>query len=209
MTHPFAAADARPVGRIMTTDVDTLSPAMRLTQAMALFVDRGHAAMPVIDGDRRLVGILAETDLLRVLGRRPGRILALLRDEELRATFTLRCEGATVDAVMTRDVTVATDGIEIADAALLMAGKRVACLPVVDVDRRLLGLVTCQDLVRAQAGTDDRRLRAKGRDRELERIVQGALPAARADEWLVASVRGGTAVLEAPRGGGHMVRPRR
>lgn len=196
MTHPFAAADARAVSHIMTTEIDTLAPSMRLAQAMSLFVERGHAAMPVVDAEGRLVGILAENDLLRVLGRGPGRLLALLRSEELRAAFTLRCEGATVGAVMTRDVTTATVDTEVSEAAIVMAGRFIACLPVVDADRRLLGIVTCHDLVRAQAGMDDRRLRGAGRDRELERLVQRELPPAGADEWLLATVRGGTAVLE-------------
>ena len=169
----------------MTTDVDTLVPAMRLVQAMTLFIDRGHAALPVIDADHRLVGILAETDLLRVLNRSPTRVLALLRNDDLRATFALRCEGATVGAVMTRDVTAVADDTDIAEAALVMAGGGIGCLPVVDANRRLLGVVTCHDLVRA-----------RGRDRELERQVRNELQTTRADEWLVAGVRDGTATLE-------------
>ena len=47
-------------------DIDTLAPTMRLTEAMTLFVERGHAAMPVVDAERRLVGLLTEGDLLRV-----------------------------------------------------------------------------------------------------------------------------------------------
>ncbi len=212
MTHPsveafldVSAVATLPVATVMTRDVAMLSPGMRLTQAMSLFVDREHSSMPVVDTDRRLVGILSDHDLMRVLGRgaagRYDGVHELLGDDELRATFALRCTGATVGAVMTRDVLTVSERTLVAEAARLMVRDRIFCLPVVE-GGRLTGVLTRDDLVRAQArdryasGAVGSPVRAESRDRELERQVQAEAHDIRAGEWLVARVHGGIATLE-------------
>ena len=211
MTHPsveatldVSAVGTLPVGTVMTRDVATLTPGMRLTQAISLFVDREHSSMPVVEGDRRLVGILSDHDLMRVLGHgaagRYDRVQEVLGTDEMRSTFALRCTGATVDAVMTRDVLTVCERTLVAEAARLMARDRIFCLPVVE-GGRLTGVLTRDDLVRAQArdrfapGAVGSPARAESRDRELERQVQAEAHDIRAGEWLVARVHGGVATL--------------
>lgn len=200
------------VGSVMTRDVTTLSPGMRLTQAMGLFVDREHSSMPVVEGDRRLVGILSDHDLLRVLGGgaagRYDGVQELLGNDELRSTFALRCTGATVGAVMTRDVLTVCERTLVAEAARLMMRDGIFCLPVVE-GGRLTGVLTRDDLVRAQAGTRAVpgaarvAVRGESRDRELERQVQAAATDIRAGEWLTARVHGSIATVEGRIGDEH------
>ncbi|MFD1331669.1 CBS domain-containing protein, partial [Methylopila musalis] len=63
---------------IMTTPVRTLRPEWPLSEAAPLLTDDGLHHLPVVDGDGRLAGVLAQTDLIIALlaargedGRRP------------------------------------------------------------------------------------------------------------------------------------------
>jgi acetoin utilization protein AcuB len=54
------------VGEIMTRDVVTIAPDHEVHEAAQLMIDRRIGALPVI-ADRKVVGIITETDLLRAL----------------------------------------------------------------------------------------------------------------------------------------------
>lgn len=55
------------VGQVMSSPVITIDDGMPLLEAVAIFSGHGHSHFPVIDGDRRLVGIIARSDVLRAL----------------------------------------------------------------------------------------------------------------------------------------------
>ncbi len=55
-----------PVEEIMTADTLFVNPDTRLCEASALLLDRKIGALPVVDRDNTLVGIITETDFVRV-----------------------------------------------------------------------------------------------------------------------------------------------
>jgi CBS domain-containing membrane protein len=55
------------VGQIMTREVRVASAERPLAELVPLFAASGHHHIPVIDAERRLVGILTQTDLVRAL----------------------------------------------------------------------------------------------------------------------------------------------
>jgi CBS domain-containing membrane protein len=57
------------VGDIMTRDVLTASPAQELVDLMHAFSDGGRHHLPVVDHDRRLVGMLTQSDMVAALFR--------------------------------------------------------------------------------------------------------------------------------------------
>ncbi len=63
------ANDAAPVVTLMTTHVRTLSAATPIVELLALFAGRGHHHVPVVDGERRLAGIITQADLISGLYR--------------------------------------------------------------------------------------------------------------------------------------------
>jgi len=76
---------------VMTKNVITLSLRDTIQDALLLLLKYDIGALPVVDGDRRLVGILAVRDLLRalvsVLGiGQPGSLLCLLVEDKLGET---------------------------------------------------------------------------------------------------------------------------
>jgi CBS domain-containing protein len=97
--------------------------------------------LPVVDGDK-LVGLITHRDILRVTrstltGYRLEQEIDRRRQEE---TF--------VADVMTREVLTVNPDTPIKEAAKIIVENRIGCLPVVDADNRLLGILTEFDLVR-------------------------------------------------------------
>lgn len=135
------------VGEMMTTGVKTLSVDDSMSSAdwdMAIGEIR-H--MPVIDHDRRVVGLVSDRDVLRGLAERPGHLLK-------------------VADIMTPQVHVVTAATPASEAAEHMLRHKCHALPVVDDRRALVGLVTSTDFVelarRALAGFDIGQTHARG-----------------------------------------------
>jgi CBS domain-containing membrane protein len=61
--------DADVVAARMTPRVQTVTAQRHLAELLPLFVDTGHHHIPVIDADRRLAGMLTQTDVMRALHR--------------------------------------------------------------------------------------------------------------------------------------------
>lgn len=53
------------IGAIIHTDIPTLTPETPIRRAVAVLVDAGSAAAPVLDDDGRLIGILTQKDCFR------------------------------------------------------------------------------------------------------------------------------------------------
>ncbi|NUT52164.1 MAG: CBS domain-containing protein [Saccharothrix sp.] len=120
---------------IMTSPVITVTPDVPIRVAAALMVSHGFTALPVVDADRRLVGIVTEADMLR------GR-------------YADRDTGDTpVADVLTSPVYGMGPATPAGLLARVMVDDHIRCVPVVD-GARLVGVVTRRDLVRALARTD-------------------------------------------------------
>jgi CBS domain-containing protein len=128
----------RTVGDIMSRDVVTVTETQSLEflpETMHLFRFR-H--LPVVD-DNKLVGLISERDLLRVAA---SSLLPAAHEQTRYLTTKFK-----VSDIMTRDVRVVSATTPLAEAAGLMETKKLGCLPVVDDDNRLLGIVTEADFV--------------------------------------------------------------
>lgn len=110
----------------------TVTPNMPVASAITMMLDRKIGCLPVVEDDV-LVGILTTSDLLRnqlegVIERPADRVPPAVR------------------AIMKRAPAVVTPDNEIFDAVALMAGRRIRHLPVVDHERRLLGMLSDRDV---------------------------------------------------------------
>jgi CBS domain-containing membrane protein len=130
----------RRVSEVMQTEVATLAPGERLDLADDVMSLGRVRHMPVLQ-DGRLVGLVSQRDLLaasltKVLEFEPQQRRAFMRSVQ-------------VDEVMSRDVVSAAPETTLAEAAKRMLERRIGCLPVLDPDGTLMGLVTEVDLLRA------------------------------------------------------------
>jgi CBS domain-containing protein len=140
----------------MTTDVATTTPEALLKDAALELVRRRISGMPVIDGDRHVVGVVSEADILAKEGdeQKPGGFLQWLVDPG-DPWVAARFDAVTVgDAMSSPARTIAADRT-VAEAATLMLDENVNRLPVIDPDGMLIGLVSRGDLVRAFVRTDE------------------------------------------------------
>jgi CBS domain-containing protein len=140
---------------VMTHDVATVEPQTPLKDVARLLVERRVSGVPVVEADGTVVGVVSEADIL-VKEREhhgPPSLLGHLLDWD-EAERTKR--GATdVSDAMTRPPVTIRPTRPVHEAAALMLDRSVNRLPVVDEHRRLVGIVTRADLVRAFARTDD------------------------------------------------------
>jgi CBS domain-containing protein len=140
---------------VMTTKVATVGPDMPVNAIAALLLERHISAVPVIDDDRRILGIVSEGDLMRrgETERRPSWWLAAFSNaEELAREFT-KTRGIRAKDVMTREVLTVTEETPIATIAELLEKRRIKRVPVVR-DGRIVGIVSRADLLRALAVQD-------------------------------------------------------
>ncbi|HUP31780.1 MAG TPA: CBS domain-containing protein, partial [Gaiellaceae bacterium] len=132
---------------IMSSPVVTVSADTPLREVAALLVERGISGMPVVDAERRVLGVVSEGDILvreRGAGRARFDLLAWLSESE-EAELEAKLRARTAGETMTRPpVTIAADA-PLAKAAAYIVDRGVNRLPVVDAERRLVGIVTRAD----------------------------------------------------------------
>jgi CBS domain-containing protein len=150
MAHMTVAEVMTPAARVITATTDTT-----YKQIATLLSEHHISALPVVDADGKVIGVVSEADLLPKESRsqdaptnRPATSLA-----EHHARQKARAETA-ADLMTTPAVTVAA-GTPISEAARRMEHTRVKRLPVVYADGRLAGLVSRADILRIFLRSDE------------------------------------------------------
>lgn len=118
-------------GDIMSRDVVAVRPGQAAADAAALLARHHIKALPVVDGRRRLLGILTQTDFFRAQRMHSRRVNGTVRDLMTRAVVTARPDQPIVDL-----------GRAFSDGGLHH-------VPVIDDNRCVVGIVTQSDLVAA------------------------------------------------------------
>jgi CBS domain-containing protein len=143
------------VEAIMSRDVVTVLPSATIKEVARLLARRRISGVPVVADDGRLVGVVSEGDIVfkeRGVGEGDGRAYQWLfgRDDEA----ALKREAATAAEAMTTPAVTIEPQRTIDEAAQLMVRRSVNRLPVVS-EKRLVGILTRADLVRAFVRTDE------------------------------------------------------
>ncbi len=142
---PGSTRDRRALPRVrdvMRRKVVTISASERLSTVEDIMT-LGHVRhMPVVQAGR-LLGVVSERDLLRA----SLSTLAGHGDDERRAFLHV----VEIAQVMSSPAVVIGPEASIEQAALMMAEKKIGCLPVVE-DEGLIGMVTETDVLRFVAG---------------------------------------------------------
>jgi CBS domain-containing protein len=134
---------------IMSSPVITVRPETGIKEAAGLLAGHGFTALPVVDDDDRLIGMVTEADLVRGrIARDPrARILTGYRETEEPA-------GSTVADVMTTPATAMGPGTDVALLAAALLDARQRSMPIVD-GPYVIGIVTRRDIVATVARDDD------------------------------------------------------
>jgi len=141
------------VGDVMSTEVLTIEADAPLKEAATVMVESGVSGLPVVDDDRKVVGIITEADFVtaeanRSWGRQRRRLLANFFGE------TTPPNAKTVSDVMTADPHTIDSGSSVTEAARKMTDLRVKRLPVVYPDGILCGIISRADVMGVFARPD-------------------------------------------------------
>ncbi len=120
------------ISEVMTREVRVASPEDTLQNVARVMEDEDFGSLPVAENDR-LVGMLTD------------------RDIAIRAVaHGLRPQDSTVREIMSMDVQYVYDDESVQEAARIMGDLHVRRLPVLDRERRLVGIVSLGDLARSK-----------------------------------------------------------
>lgn len=108
----------------------TTAPSATVAELIDLLARFNVGALPVVDDEQQLVGIVSERDVVRRLHERGNDLL-----------------GTTVGEIMSAEVVTCSPRDRAADLARIMTDRRIRHLPVCD-ERGLIGIVSIGDLVK-------------------------------------------------------------
>ncbi|MFK0253922.1 HPP family protein [Streptomyces sp. NPDC090445] len=136
------------VADLMTDEVVCAAPGTAFGHIVQLLEEHGISGLPVLDDEDRVLGVVSRTDLLAHLppeARTPGK--AGGAPKEAGGAPGEAAGPATAAEVMSVPAVTVRADEPAAGAARLMARCGVDRLPVVDVEDRLVGIVTRRDLL--------------------------------------------------------------
>ena len=142
------------VGEAMTEGVVSVSAEATLKQVAELMLEHGISGIPVVDADRRVLGVVSEADVVSGEAGPTGKGSTLARAQALADPAGASMPRTAGEAMSSPAVTIAA-GETVVHAARLIAERGVNRLPVVDEDGKLVGIVTRADVVRAFVRSDE------------------------------------------------------
>ncbi|MDR5867491.1 CBS domain-containing protein [Halomonas koreensis] len=153
---------------VMTPHVITVSPDSEVRQIASLLLEHGISAVPVVDDDQRLLGIVSEGDLIRRLENEDtphSWWLRLFASGDQAADY-VRTHGRLAGEIMTPDPVSVDEDAPLHEIASLLEKRRIKRVPVIR-DGRVVGIVSRSNLLRgfsvaepaAATSADDREIR--------------------------------------------------
>jgi CBS domain-containing protein len=139
---------------VMVRDVVTVRPDTDVADAVKLLAEHDVSALPVVDGEGNLLGILSEADLIHraEIGtekHRPWWLEAVTGASRLAEEFA-KSHGKKVGEIMTSGAIAVSEDTPLSEIAALFEQKRIKRVPVVK-DGKLIGIVSRSNLIQALA----------------------------------------------------------
>jgi acetoin utilization protein AcuB len=128
------------VSRSMTRKVITVDQEASIFDAQELMAHNNIRHLPIVDQKQHLIGIVTDRDIRSAL---PYRFFEMSPSEKEKIS------AIKVKDIMTKDPISISPAYTIQDALLLIQNSKVGALPVVDDNKRLTGIISVRDLLRA------------------------------------------------------------
>ncbi len=120
----------------MITTVESTFP---LKGAIEMMVASKYSCLPVVDAEKKLVGFITESDLLK----------------HLFAQVELTHDTKQIKDIMDASPPCLVDSESVDNASKFMKEQRIRNLPIIDKDRKLVGLMTLREVINILSCTDD------------------------------------------------------
>lgn len=141
---------------VMTTEVHTVTADMEIEALAKRFVELNKNALPVVDDQGRVEGLITQTDLVEQ--DKPLHIptvisifdwVLYLESEKSFREEVSRISARKVGEICSRDFVTCSPDTPVDQVAALMVDHKAHLVPVVDDDRKLLGVVARLDIIRS------------------------------------------------------------
>lgn len=130
------------VHRHMSSPPVTIGPQMPILEVREVLRSRSFRHLPVVDEQGRLIGMVTDRDI------RSAYPSSMLAENELKAVLD-QLAHTPVSAIMSRDIVSLPPLATLDDALFLLEQRGVGAVPVVDFERRVLGVFSIRDLLTA------------------------------------------------------------
>ena len=120
--------------QIMSAPVVSIKPDTHLHEVRRMVRERRFRHIPVVASGGGICGIVSDRDLFA---------LAIMDDAEEKL------EPSVVADIMTQKVLTATPDTNIREIARVLIEERIGCMPIVDEDKQVIGMITRSDILRA------------------------------------------------------------
>jgi CBS domain-containing membrane protein len=139
------------VAEIMSREVVWVKPDTPLDEVAAAMGQQGVSGVPVVDDNRRVVGVVSEKDFLRRMGVHESQNFMTLVASCLRTKgcVALPIKKQTAGDLMSAPAVTVRPATRVKDLAELFAARHINRAPVTDAEGRLVGIVSRGDLVKA------------------------------------------------------------
>lgn len=117
---------------VMTPNVMTLKEGTSLEEAIKALINKKITGMPVVDSKNRMIGIISEYDVLK----------------QFSAAKDFKSVDFSAPVEFTRKVNAVSDTASLSEIISLFLNAKYRRLPVVDLEGKLLGIITRRDLMR-------------------------------------------------------------
>jgi acetoin utilization protein AcuB len=136
----------------MTEKIISLEPGEYIARAIEVMQTEEFRHLPIVDEQGQFLGLISDRDVLRNLPFMRKRLPSppkrfrerLFAGESWGTNFLMQLE-----TIMVRDVLSVSPSCAIHKAADILNKKKISCLPVINKDKKLQGIVTVTDLMRA------------------------------------------------------------
>jgi len=154
---------------VMQKEVIKFNELDKIVDVAQSFRDNNISGAPVVDDQNKVVGVISEGDIMRLLEVHSPKINLILPapldliELPVRMKYELdeiaedmqRAGSTIIDQIMTKKIVKTGPEASIYDAANLMDSHKVKRLPVVNSEGKLIGIVTRGDIIGAMVRGDE------------------------------------------------------
>lgn len=137
--------------KLMTKAVLLVEDTMSLILAAKILAEKQISGAPVVDHEKKIVGIVSEKDFLKEMGfgSNPSFMQIATHCLQDKSCMIGNLRGRTVADIMTKPPIVGSPEMTVSDISSIFTQQNINRLPIIGKDGLIIGIVTRTDLARA------------------------------------------------------------
>ena len=139
---------------IMSTELITIKENTQIRDVIKIFVNNDVSALPVLDQDGYLAGVVSSTDVLKQESSHSFYNTTMTKNYELELLEDVKFFDQPVSSIMSEDLYTVEPDATIAKMAKIMYEKKIHRLLVTEYNK-LVGIVTTFDALKLLATSDE------------------------------------------------------